>query len=166
MPPPSFYSGSAWPPTTRHHCEVFVLQSYVFYLVSPWVSVVQGESLLLVLYQFCLPSPHLMAPKRSVRVDLGSTEATASPDRKGKGILRRTRQATRAQLQAQEAAEFFKEHVPLGIRLEVEKVVGDIWDEVKIMPMETLHKEVADWVLDPSTMAGRASTYDRLLMIY
>ena len=24
-PPPSFYSRSAWPPTTHHRCEVFVL---------------------------------------------------------------------------------------------------------------------------------------------
>ena len=57
-----------------------------------------------------------------------SGEAFTHSYRKGKGILRRTRQATRAQLQAQEEAEHFKEHVMLGIRLEVEKVVGKLWE--------------------------------------
>ena len=56
--------------------------------------------------------------------------------------MRRTHQATRVQLQAQEAMEFYKEHIPLGIRLEVEKVVGDIWEEVKLMPKEDLRNEV------------------------
>ena len=85
-----------------------------------------------------------MAPKCSKKLDLDSGEVYVGPGHKGKGIMRRTRQATRVQLQAQEAAKFYKEHVPLGIRLEVEKVVGDIWEEVKLMPKEGLHKEVAD----------------------
>ena len=50
--------------------------------------------------------------------------------------------------------------------MEVEKVVGDLWEEVKLMSKETLHKEVADWVLDPGTTIGKASAYDCLLMIY
>ena len=62
--------------------------------------------------------------------------------------------------------EFFKEHVLLGIRLEVEKVVGDLWEEVKLMPTKTLHKEVVDWVLDLGTTVGKALAYDCLLMIY
>ena len=40
--------------------------------------------------------------------------------------------------------EVFKEHVPLGIRLEVEKVVGDFWEEVKLMPKEILHMNIVD----------------------
>ena len=62
--------------------------------------------------------------------------------------------------------KFYKEHVPLGICLEVEKVVGDLWEEVKCMTKEDVRKEVEKWVLGPETKAGRASTYDRLLMIY
>ena len=34
------------------------------------------------------------------------------------------------------------------------------------MPKEFLHEEVADWVLDPGTMVGRASSYDHFLMLY
>ena len=34
------------------------------------------------------------------------------------------------------------------------------------MPRENLHAEVVEWVLDPGNTAGRASTYDRMLMIY
>ena len=45
-------------------------------------------------------------------------------------------------------------------------MVGELWEEVKLMPKEFLHEEVADWVLDPGTMESRASTYDHLLMIY
>ena len=54
----------------------------------------------------------------------------------------------------------------LSIRLEVEKVVGDLWEEVKTMSLKDLHKEVADRVLDPGTMVGRAFIYDCLLMLY
>ena len=84
----------------------------------------------------------------------------------GKGIILRAKPATRLQIQAQEAAEFYKEHVPLSIILEVERVVGDLWVEVKTMSSEDLHKEVADWVLDPGSTMGRASTYDRMLILY
>ena len=48
------------------------------------------------------------------------------------------------QLQAQEAVEFYKEHVLLSVRLEVEKVVGDLWVEVKSLSSEDLRKDVAD----------------------
>ena len=29
-----------------------------------------------------------------------------------------------------------------------------------------MHEEVANWVMDPSNNAGRASTYDHMLMTY
>ena len=54
----------------------------------------------------------------------------------------------------------------LSVRLEVEKVVGDLWVEVKTMSLEDFHKEVVDWVLDSGSMMGRASAYDYLLMLY
>ena len=44
--------------------------------------------------------------------------------------------------------------------MEIEKVVGNLWEEVKLMPAEDLRKEVADWVVDPGTTTGRASAYD------
>ena len=72
---------------------------------------------------------------------------------------------TRMQLQAQEAADLYKEHVSLSVRLEVEKVVGDLWAEVKSLSSVDLCKEVADWVLDQGSMMGRASTYDCMLML-
>ena len=50
--------------------------------------------------------------------------------------------------------------------MEVEKVVGDLWAEVKTMSSKDLHKEVADWVLELGTTMGRAFTYDHLLMLY
>ena len=37
---------------------------------------------------------------------------------------------------------------------------------MKNMPKDKLHREVADWVLDPGSTAGRATAYDRLLMQY
>ena len=54
----------------------------------------------------------------------------------------------------------------LSIRLEVEKVVGDLWAEVKAMSSEELRKEVADWILNLGSTVGRASAYDHLLMLY
>ena len=80
--------------------------------------------------------------------------------------MRRTRQTTKAQLQAQEEAELFKEHVPLNICREVERVVEGLWAEVKAMPWEILHVKVADWVLDPSNTVVRASSYEHMLMTY
>ena len=55
-----------------------------------------------------------------------------------------TKPVTRMQLQAQEAADLYKEHVSLSVRVEVEKVVGDLWVEVKSLTSAYLWKEVAD----------------------
>ena len=55
-----------------------------------------------------------------------------------------TKPVTRMQLQAQEAAYFYKEHVPLSVRIEVEKVVGELWVEVKSLSSTDLRKDVAD----------------------
>ena len=44
-------------------------------------------------------------------------------------------------------------------------MVAELCEEVKLMPKECLHEEVADWVLDPGTMESRASTYDHFMMI-
>ena len=45
-------------------------------------------------------------------------------------------------------------------------MVEELWEEVKLMPTKILHKEVASWVLELGTTAGRASAYDYMLMIY
>ena len=54
----------------------------------------------------------------------------------------------------------------MKIILEVEERVEELWHAVKNMPKEDLHQEVADWVLDPGTNAGRVVAYNRLLMQY
>ena len=48
------------------------------------------------------------------------------------------------QIQAQEEADFFKDHIPLSIHREVEGKVKDLCYTVKNMPKEYLHQEVAD----------------------
>ena len=45
-------------------------------------------------------------------------------------------------------------------------MVGNLWEEVKLMPIQELRKEVADWVVDLGTTTGRESAYDHMLMIY
>ena len=84
----------------------------------------------------------------------------------GKNAARPTRRAIRAQLLAQEEAKFFNDNTPLNILQEVENKAEDLWTKVKNMPKEDLHREVADWVLDPGSTAGRAIAYDYLLMQY
>lgn len=37
---------------------------------------------------------------------------------------------------------------------------------VKPLPVDELHSEVEDWVVDPGTTVGRATTYDRMIMVY
>ena len=69
-------------------------------------------------------------------------------------------------MHARVAVETYKDHVPLAIQLEFDNFVGNLWEEVKAMPFEDLHKEVANWVLDPRNTVGRAFAYDRLLMMY
>ena len=45
-------------------------------------------------------------------------------------------------------------------------MVEGLWAEAKAMPRENLHAEVVEWVLDPGNTAGRASSYDHMLMMY
>ena len=85
-----------------------------------------------------------MAPKRQPRREGGSGETSGITLVKGNSAKRQTRQATRAQIQAQEEADHYKEHVPLSIRMEVERVVEGLWVEAKAMPRENLHEVVAD----------------------
>ena len=54
----------------------------------------------------------------------------------------------------------------MAILLEIEMVVENMWEEVKLMPIQELCKEVADWVVDLGTTASRESAYDHMLMIY
>ena len=54
----------------------------------------------------------------------------------------------------------------MAILLEIEMVVENMWEEVKLMPIQELRKEVVDWVVDLGTMTGRESAYDHMLMIY
>ena len=79
-------------------------------------------------------APHGQLVKGKAREDSTSVSSAAKP----------TRRATRAQLQAQEEAEFFKDNIPLNIRHEVEDIAEDLWTSVKNMPKEDLHQEVVD----------------------
>ena len=45
-------------------------------------------------------------------------------------------------------------------------MVEGLWPEVKSMPWENIHVEVAEWVLDPGNTASRALAYDCMLMTY
>ena len=92
-------------------------------------------------------------------------KARADPEPAASAV-KHPRRATRAQLQAQEEVEIFKDNIPLNIRREVEDIAEDLWISVRSMPKDELRREVADWVLDPGSTAGRAATYDRLLMQY
>ena len=42
----------------------------------------------------------------------------------------------------------------------------DLWEQVKAMHIKEVRKEVEDWVADPSSTPWRASTYDRMIMLY
>ena len=57
-------------------------------------------------------------------------------------------------MHAQEAYDFFKEHVPLAIHKEIENVVENLWKEVNLIPAEDLHNEVQDWVVVPGNTVG------------
>ena len=56
--------------------------------------------------------------------------------------------------------------MPLAIQLEIDKLVGNLWEEVKAKPTKELHKEVVDWVIDQGNTTGRTSAYDCMLMLY
>ena len=98
---------------------------------------------------------HLMVKQKSLGESSAKQCATKIPCR-----------ARRVQIQAQEEANFFKDHIPLSICQEVKDKVKDLWYTVKNIPKEDLHQEVVDWVLDPGTTAGHATTYNRLLVQY
>ena len=69
---------------------------------------------------------------------------------------------TWAQLQAQSAAETFKDRILLIVRLATEKVEKMLWDQVNSMPIEVVREEVDGWISNTNSMAGRASAHDRL----
>jgi len=117
---------------------------------------------------FCVPS-FGMAPKRksgltaasgSGSMGRGGTKSTPVKKRSGQG------RATRAQSRAQEAAHFFHNRLPSPVRDELECIEKRLWDSVKEIPVDELRSEVEDWVVDPGTTAGRATAYDRMVMLY
>ena len=42
----------------------------------------------------------------------------------------------------------------MAILLEIEMVVENMWEEVKLMSIQELRKEVADWVVDLGSTTG------------
>ena len=71
-----------------------------------------------------------------------------------------------AQVHAQEAANFFKDFVPLATHNEIETIEKHLWEEFKAMPIEEVHQEFEAWVVDPSNTDGMAAAYDRIPMLY
>ena len=150
--------------------EVFVVRSGLAALpsVKP-LSLASGASLKVLCNPVRLPSPSVllaMAAKRKTKTVAEEMAIRGHKRAPGSSSKRQTRQATRAQLLAQEEADRYKEHVPLKIRLEVDRMVEELWEEAKAMPKDQLRDEVADWVLDPGSTAGRASAYDRMILTY
>ena len=108
-----------------------------------------------------------MAPTRSSHGNMIEGEASTLCHDKGKQVARRGKgTATQAQLQAQAAIELFKDHIPLISWKVVKKVQKDLWEKLKAMLIEEVCQEVEYWIVDPGSMAGRASTYDRIIMLY
>ena len=110
-----------------------------------------------------------MAPKWSLRWEGVLGEASFGLVGKGKGFLQHKEEknfALHTQLHAKEATESYKDHMPLAIQLEINKLVRNVWDEVKENPTEELHKEVDDWVIDLGNTVGHAYAYDCMLMQY
>ena len=101
-----------------------------------------------------------MAPTRGS--EGGSGHRGKGEDSGGKG----KRAVTQAQLQAQVAAEAFKDRIPLISRLAMENMEKALWEQVKSKPIEEVREEVDGWVFDPESTARRASVHDRLVMIY
>ena len=75
-----------------------------------------------------------MAPNRLMVKGKSLGEPSAE-----QGAAKLPHRATRAQIQAQEEADFFKDHIPLSIRWKVEGKVEDLWYTMKNMPREDLH---------------------------
>ena len=64
------------------------------------------------------------------------------------------RVATRAQLQAQAAAEAFKDCISLISRIAMENMEKALWDQIKVKRIEEVEEEVDGWVSDLGSMAG------------
>lgn len=110
-----------------------------------------------------------MAPKRKLGI-----EAVGSPSLSGQGGTRATPvkkkrvqgRVTRIQSRAQEVGYFFHNRLPSPVREEIESMEKRLWDSIKEIPAEELRGEVEDWIMDPRTTTGRASAYDRMVMLY
>ena len=49
---------------------------------------------------------------------------------------------------------------------EIDAIKKELWEKVKATPMDEIREEVEEWVLDLGTTAGRASSYDQMMMVY
>ena len=71
------------------------------------------------------------------------SEASDLSHDKGKGVVRRAKGiATRAQLHAQAATEFFKDRILLIARKAMERIEKELWEQVKAMPIKEVCQEV------------------------
>ena len=73
---------------------------------------------------------------------------------------------THAQYQVGAAANFFWDRIPTVVRDEIDAVEKELWEEVQTIPMEETWEEFEEWALDPSTIVGRDSTYERMMIAY
>ena len=162
MPPPPFYCPLGWPSI---HRSPAVFSSFCFLSWFPKRLLVQIQKG--ITSRDCRGARKffILQLQMAPRGQLVKGKARADPEQAASAVNHHRRK-TRAQLQAQEEAEIFKDNIPLKIRREVEAIAEDLWTSVRSMPKDELRREVADWVLDPGSTAGRAAAYDRLLMQY
>jgi len=110
-----------------------------------------------------------MAPKRqSGKETVGASSGRGRGGNRTKPVNRKKNQgrATRTQARAQEAGHFFRNRLPSPVREEIESMEKRLWDTIQDLPADELRGEVEEWVMDPGSTAGRASAYDRMVMLY
>ena len=73
---------------------------------------------------------------------------------------------TRGQSQAKAMTTFLWECIPLVVCDEIEAIEKELWEEVQTIPVEEIREEVEEWLMEPETTMGTASTYDRIIMVY
>ena len=71
-----------------------------------------------------------------------------------------------AQMQAQTASTFFHDRIPTFVRDEIEAIEKELWEKAKDASMDEIREEVEEWVMDLGTTTGKASSYERLMMLY
>ena len=121
MPPFPFYFVPLRSPHFHRSGMLSIFRSLWF---SPWPLLLAYLWLTISSLAFALaPLPLLWKMALKHLMDKGKAPGDSSAEQ---GNVKFPRRARRAQIQAQEEAEYFKDHIPLNIRLEVEERAEEI----------------------------------------